>query len=386
MLTCLVLACNTEQKDDTGINVIYFDTGKSIEEYDMKDLTDGTFSIIPLETTDECPVSKIDKIEIKDKRIYIMDQLAQSVYVFDMDGKYLNKIHKRGQGPGEYNNLSYMALTDSSIIIIDHFTGKQINYSIPSLKFISEERIFEKLWATEIFYLSGNVYYINNWSDSEAGKFRLFSKRYGSDKFEKYLPFEEDGPISLGINGPAYSINGNEASLIYSGCDTVFRLRDGKIFPEYVVKFKDKKVKYSSGKVENIFNDNPPGRVIGINRINESDRYLFLEISMIINGNIPSGPGNYGDYICIHDKSDHSTVICPDNIIYNTMFDDAYGIGRIIDNKIIFWYDAYVLPLSYPEKLAKRTFRKEEYGGRLKEVIANLADDDNPVLFIYGLK
>jgi hypothetical protein len=385
MLSCLVIACNTEQKDDTATNVIYFDTEKSIEEYDMKDLTDGTFSIIPLETTDECSISAINKIEIKDRRIYIMDQLAQSVYTFDINGKYLDKIHNQGQGPGEYTNLSYMTLGDSSIIIIDHLAGKQIRYSIPSLQFISEERLFDKIWATDVFYLSENIYYINNWSDLGAGKFRLFSKKCGSDDVEKYLPFEED-PLSLGINGPAYSINGDEAALIYSGCDTVFRLKDGKVSPEYVVKFKDKKVKYSSGKVENIFSDNPPGRVIGINRINESDKYLFLEISMTTNGNIPLGRGNYGNYICIHDKSNHSTVICPDNIIYNTMFDDAYGIGRIIDNKIIFWYDAYVLPLSYPEKLAERTFRKEEYGGRLKEVMANLRDDDNPVLFIYGLK
>jgi hypothetical protein len=385
ILSCLILACNTEHKEDVADNVIYFDTKKSIEEYDMKDLTDGTFSIIPLETTDECLVAKIDKIEIKDNRIYIMDKTAHSVYVFDMDGKYLNKIYKRGQGPEEYTNLSYMTVTDSSVIILDHLAERQLEYRIPSMEFINKGKdSFENFWATDIFYLNGVVYYINDWSNSNAGKFRLFSQKHGTENFEKYLPFEEE-PLSLGINRPTYAINGNEASLIYSGCDTIFRISDGKVLPEYIMKFKNK-VKYSSGKVENIYKDNPAGRVIGINGINESDKYLFIEISMTTKENKPVGPGNYGAYICIHNKSDHSTIICPDNVIYNSIFDDAYAIGRIIDNKIIFWCDAYALPFLYPPKLAERTFKKEEYGGRLKNVIENLTQDGNPVLFIYGLK
>jgi hypothetical protein len=349
----------------------------------MTDLTDGTFSIIPLETTDECRISKIEKIEIKDNRIYIMDRTACAVYVFDMEGKYLNKIH--GQGAEEYTELSYMTVTDSSVIILDHPAKKQIEYSIPSLEFIEAKDISENFEITDIFYLNGTFYYINDSDNPDRGQFRLFSQKHGTNNFEKYLPSEKPA-LNLSINGPTYAVNGNEASLIYSGCDTIFRLRDGKVFPEYAVKFKDKKVEYSSEKTANVFEDSPPGRVIGVNRINESDKYLFVEISMTVKRDAPAGPGNYRNYICIHDKSDHSTVICPDNIIYNSTFDDVYGIGKIIDNKIVFWCDAHILPFIYPPKLAERIFKKKEYGGRLKNVIENLTEDGNPVFFIYGLK
>jgi hypothetical protein len=305
-----------------------------------------------------------------------------------MEGKYLNKIHSRGQGPGEYSNLSYMTVTDSSVIILDHFAEKHITYSIPFLQFIKEERIFDKIWATEIFCIGETVYYINDWSNSTAGKFRLFSRTCGSDNFEKYLPFEEE-PVSLGINGPVYAINGNEASFIYSGDDNIYRLRENKVFPEYEFKYKDKKVQYSTR--ENIVDDfmsSPPGRVMGINSINESDKYLFIDISMRIKDNTPAGPGNYGNYMCIHNKSDHSTIICADGIVYDSTFDDAYAIRRIIDNKVIYWNDAHILlNVSYPkEELPKRTFKNKAYGERLKNVLANLTEDGNPVLFIYGLK
>jgi hypothetical protein len=384
-----ILSCTEQNKSDGNAeHIIYFDTKKSIEKYDMKDLTDGTFGIIPLETTDDCLIANIDKIEIKDDRIYVMDELAQSVYIFDMNGKYLNKIHKRGQGPGEYTNLSYMTVTDSSVIIIDHYAEKQINYSIPSLQPIKKERIFEEIWATEIFYLQGTVYYINEWSNSAAGKYRLFSEKYGSDNFEKYLPFEEE-PIGMGINGPIYAINGNEASLIYSGDDNIYRLREGKAFPEYEIRFKDKKVEYSGQreKVGAEFMNSPSGRVKGINRINESDKYLFIDISIIVKDNTIIGPGNYDVYRCIHNKSDHSTVICPVYTIYSSTFDIACAVRRIIDNKIISWWNPDILLAVYTEEeLEKRTFDNKAYKERLKNVLANLTEDDNPVLFIFGLK
>jgi hypothetical protein len=242
----------------------------------MKDLTDGTFSIIPLETTDECLIVEIDEIEIQNNRIYIMDDDTQSVYVFDMDGKYLNKIHSYGQGPGEYINLSYMTVTDSLIIIIDRIAEKQIKYNTFSLQFVKEESIFEKIWTKDIFYMNETVYYINDWNSSAAGNFRLFSIKNNSENFEKYLPFEEE-PIR--IIGPVYATNGNEASLIYSGDNNIYRIRDGKVFPEYEIIFEDKQVEYPYGKVEDILH-NPPGRVIGIKEINESDKYLFINVIM----------------------------------------------------------------------------------------------------------
>ncbi|MDR0605860.1 MAG: 6-bladed beta-propeller [Bacteroidales bacterium] len=386
-LSYIILAC-TEQKSSNADHIIYFDTKENVDKYDMKDLTDGTFSIIPLETTDDCLISKIDKIEIKNDRIYIMDRLAQSVYVFDMGGKYLNKICNRGQGPGEYTNLSYMTVTDSSVIVIDHLAEKHLEYSIPSLNYIRGKRLFDKIWTTELFYLDGTIYYMNNWSNSAAGKFRLFSMKHNTDNYEKYLPFEEE-PMSLGISGPKYAISGHEASVIYSGDNNIYRIRDGKVFPEYEVKFKDKKVEYSSGKVENIFNDNPPGRVIGINSINESDKYLFIDIAMTSKDNTPIGPGNYDKYTCFHNKSDHSTVIYP-HIMYNSIFYDGHircPIKKIINNKIIYWIDANLLLAVYTkEELSKTVFNHEAYGERLKHVLANLTEEDNPVLYIFGLK
>jgi hypothetical protein len=355
--------------------VIYFDSHKCVKDFDLKNITDSAFLIIPIETNENSLVSNIDKLEIHNNRIYIMDKLAQSVYIYDMDGKYLDRIRAIGQGPGEYANLSYMTVTDSSIIVLDHFMGKQIEYRLSSLKFVKEERIFDEIWCTELFTLSGHVYYVNSWSNSQVGKFRLFSRKSSEKKFNKYLPFDER-PLSLGITGPVYAINGNEVSLTYDGDDIIYRINDKGVFPEYEVKFKDKKAVYSSEKVENVFQNNPDGRILGVNAINESDKYLFLDVTAT----------GQNRYTCIYNKNDSTTIIY-DGVAVNSTFDnEQIVINKIIDNKIISWREAESLLIQKKYLYAHKTFNNKAFENRLTEVLANLKEDDNPVLFIYDLK
>jgi hypothetical protein len=279
-----------------------------------------------------------------------------------------------------------MTVTDSSVLVIDHLSEKQIEYRISSLQYIREERIFDKIWCTDLFTLSGDIYYVNDWSNSNAGKFRLFSLKNSTSHFNKYLPFDKE-PLSLGINGPAYAVNGDEASLIYSGCDIIYRIKDGEVFPACEVKFKDKKVVYSSGKVENVFRDNPgSGRIIGINAINESDKYLFFDVSVTTKANKPVQRGNHGAYTCLYNKLNDETVIYP-RLARNSLFDDEdVIIHRIIGNKLISWREAHMLLHQEKYVYAEKTFKNKAFESRLKEVLAGLTDDSNPVLFIYNLK
>jgi hypothetical protein len=367
----------TQTRENSALKVIYFDSEKCVTKYDIKDMTDSTFLIIPLETNENSLIAGIDKLEMHNNRIYIMDNLAKAVYIYDMDGKYIDRIRAVGQGPGEYSNLSYMTVTDSTIIVVDHFMDKQIEYRLSSLQFVREERILDEIYCTELFALPGYVYYMNSWSDSRAGKFRLFSRKSGEKSFTKYMPFDKE-PFGLGISGPEYAVNGNEASLIYSGDDVIYRVNDRGVFPEYEVKFKDKKAVYSSGKVENVFQDNPDGRILGISGINESDKYLFLDIP---------ATGQYL-YTCIHNKYDGTTIIYNrlNSEVVNSTFNEQIEFNRVIDNKIISWREAGTLLLQKKYFYAEQTFQNKEYESRIKDVLANLNEDDNPVLFIFNLK
>ena len=58
--------------------------------------------IIPLETTEQSLIKFPQKVDCYDDTLYVFDEDLFTVFIFDRTGKYLNKVDKIGQGPGEY--------------------------------------------------------------------------------------------------------------------------------------------------------------------------------------------------------------------------------------------------------------------------------------------
>lgn len=178
IISFFATACSSNNAEVAGnVKSIVFNSEESVTNSDFNKILDTTFRVIPLATNDECLISNIDRLEIVDGKFYIMDHMSQSVYVFNPDGSYAGKIHKHGRGPGEYTNLSYMTVTDRNIIVIDHFAGKQVFYDRLTLQPVSDDYdLFKQIWCTELFAIGDIIYYMNDWSNSAVGKYRLFRK------------------------------------------------------------------------------------------------------------------------------------------------------------------------------------------------------------------
>jgi hypothetical protein len=214
------------------------------------------------------------------------------------------------------------------------------------------------------------------------GKFRLFASNGNS--YNTFLPFKKE-TVGVGIHGPVYTVNGNQALVIYSQDDVIYSIANDSVSPKYKVQFNNKKVVYYSGKVETVF-DNPPCRVIGIDAIFESDNYLFINVNYTTSKN-PIGKGNYDTYICLYNKLDSTQIIYPQWETVNSIFDNEQIIvKRIIDNKIVVWREAGMLAIAKEYLYKDKVFKNKAYEARLKSVLANLTEDDNPILFIFNLK
>ena len=62
---------------------------------------------IILETDNDCLLGLITELQVFDGCIYVLDAyIAKSLFVFDMEGRFLHKIGSLGQGPGEYLKVS----------------------------------------------------------------------------------------------------------------------------------------------------------------------------------------------------------------------------------------------------------------------------------------
>ena len=107
-------SCQQESKITVVADKIYInlpDVGEGTLKVLSPDSIFDSVTYIPLETTDDNLMVNAEKIIIHDSIMYILDSEANNILVFNMQGKYLNKLEKRGEGGDDY----YMYITDFTI-------------------------------------------------------------------------------------------------------------------------------------------------------------------------------------------------------------------------------------------------------------------------------
>lgn len=128
----------------------------NILEIELKDLDKQlidtslikTVTFIPLETNKECMIGEVDKLLYKNNQFFIYDEhVTKSVFVFDDKGKYLYKVNRLGNGPGEYAEPMDMDLDDQgNIHVWDNGSKKMIKYRNQGTAFeetASDDRFLE---------------------------------------------------------------------------------------------------------------------------------------------------------------------------------------------------------------------------------------------------
>lgn len=123
--TCYI-ACTNDNINKNQID-INLDEGQ-INQVFYSSFVDS-IEYIPLETTDDCLIGKIRDIIISDSVMFILNDERSSIFIYDKNGKYLRKIMRKGDGPGEYgviNQMSYnkyrnsISISSNNLKIIEY--------------------------------------------------------------------------------------------------------------------------------------------------------------------------------------------------------------------------------------------------------------------------
>jgi hypothetical protein len=122
LLVCLLASCGGGSQKTSDEMTISMKTNVPVEEL-VKDAT-----LIPLETTDDCLLGDLEKIYESDGRLYILDMNRTTVFVFDISGKFLYKIERRGQGPEEYLEVSDFDVMDGVIYVLSRVNKRILAY------------------------------------------------------------------------------------------------------------------------------------------------------------------------------------------------------------------------------------------------------------------
>lgn len=111
------------------------------DEVSTKDLF-SDIQVIPLETTPKSLIRDITQIKFFESRYYIHDYRRSQIFVFDREGRFQFALNEKGDGPGQYLNLSDFAIDTAhrNLVMLCAVSNALFFYDLEG-KFIEKKRL-----------------------------------------------------------------------------------------------------------------------------------------------------------------------------------------------------------------------------------------------------
>lgn len=125
------VACsnNTKMENEPEI-VLNMDFPEKDNPIKLSELVDS-ISFIKLQTNDSCRIGAVDKLIVTDKNYIVVDKsLASTIFIFDKNGQFMNRIGNMGHSQKEYINIEDVAIGDDNIFVLDSKGNKIVCYAI----------------------------------------------------------------------------------------------------------------------------------------------------------------------------------------------------------------------------------------------------------------
>lgn len=334
--------------------------------------------IVPLETKPECLVAKVSKgmIQMIDHNLFI--PCSEGLLQFTDNGKFIRSVSKRGQGPGEYSMIRFIAANDKlkQIYIMEH--GRIFSYTIDG-DYIGESKI-PFCWQFTLLGDSAYVGYIYNNTGQKKDRLVVVDRQGETlNAFPQYDQFTIANGRNYYLWGKydryVYSFKGDAYCKEYYN-DTVFTVTLQELQPRYILDLgkykipKERRFEVLEGKW---LDYSEPAQAYLRPDFHETTSWVFLPYTSWDVTNEEELPR-----LAIYDKKKGNCYKVKDNKIKNDMEGGLpfYPQTRIADDVLLYYLEA-----SEVMELAEDDPSVLEY-----EQLKNLKEDDNPVLMIVYLK
>lgn len=351
--------------------------GKCVKDIDLDNLSSPSFNdyfskleIIPVDSSREALIQKVSEQEWHEGKIYVLDSKQKKVFIFNQKGKLLQIIDKRGNGPGEY--------TDITALQINRFTGdlELLNPMGGILKYDSLGNTYKGrvslpptvLAAHYITSVSPDVYLyfceardgnkmvVYNVKENkivselyDIPTFVLFSTFY-HHSYTPFYTFEDKIHFVQGYNGD------------------VFTFEDGKLLPKYQWNFG--KYNFDIANLEE--NKDIPYYVEHYKTI--GSQYATVFIKYVENTRYYMTQFDFHKKICslIYDKKKNTYVV------FNSFKEGHRLIPTFIDESALYF-------LAEPRTLPI-VINRDELSEENQRIYDSIDSESNPVILKYTLK
>jgi hypothetical protein len=245
LICCCIFCYNCSNNNKVRIvaDAAYVIDINKAEEKDVFHLSDIVEKVRPirLEETDYALIGEIDKIQAFDNNIFVLDAyIAKKLFVYDMNGKYIQQIGAMGQGPDEYMGvLSFCIDTDKKeIYLLDYWKYRLLKYRIEDGKLLDKINLPHDISYSDLVYVENNIYMCITHDNYEENDNLLFKIDLKTKKITEYLSAGEIFNTNKNIqSGWFFYGNSPKYSRYYAA--TVFSCKEDGVYPYIAVKSDD---------------------------------------------------------------------------------------------------------------------------------------------------
>lgn len=346
--------------------------------------------VVLLETKPECVVQNIRSLEIYKEDIYILDDRANKLYVFDGNGKFKRTISSPGRGHGEYMKLADFSIdrTKEIIYLLDEATDEILKFSLDDYKFLSSIKAVQNGYLTYCMQEIGGKIYLNRSSVLEKEKYELreIDERNGKQvgKFLKSDDYNHGWNFPLSLeHSNFYSKNSQSPKYIGLFSNLIMNVTADGVFAAYIVDSrnfvnKDEVLmmqRVAEGKLEKIDFSGiySQKRIHQISRFIESPSKVFFQY-------LEGDERNYLVYDKASGKTKTSSLFMNDYVSDKNMipmdfcYSDERGVVALLKPCFMPHFIKYIID-----------------GGKMRTHLDNysrlikLNKDSNPVLFFMNI-
>ena len=347
--------------------------------------------VVLLETKPECVVQNIRSLEIYKEDIYILDDRANKLYVFDGNGKFKRTISSPGRGHGEYMKLADFSIdrTKEIIYLLDEATDEILKFRLDDYKFLSSIKAVQNGYLTYCMQEIGGKIYPNRSSVLEKEKYELreIDERNGKQvgKFLKSDDYNHGWNLPLSLeHSNFYSKNSQSPKYIGLFSNLIMNVTADGVSAAYIVdsrKFVNKDEvlmmqRIAEGKLEKIDFSGiySQKRIHQISRFIESPSKVFFQY-------LEGDERNYLVYDKASGKTKTSSLFMDDYVSDKNMipmdfcYSDEQGVVALLKPCFMPHFIKYIID-----------------GGKMRTHLDNysrlikLNKDSNPVLFFHEYK
>ena len=347
--------------------------------------------VVLLETKPECVVQNIRSLEIYKEDIYILDDRANKLYVFDGNGKFKRTISSPGRGHGEYMKLADFSIdrTKEIIYLLDEATDEILKFRLDDYKFLSSIKAIQNGYLTYSMQEIGGKIYLNRSSVLEKEKYELreIDERNGKQvgKFLKSDDYNNGWNFPLSLeHSNFYSKNSQSPKYIGLFSNLIMNVTADGVSAAYIVdsrKFVDKEEvlkmqRIAEGKLEKIDFSGiySQKRIHQISRFIESPSKVFFQY-------LEGDERNYLVYDKASGKTKTSSLFMDDYVSDKNMipmdfcYSDERGVVALLKPCFMPHFMKYII------NGGKMRTHLDNYSRLIK-----LNKDSNPVLFFHEYK